>query len=93
MDNSQRFVQRFRPRTNTFSLPSYFLEVNKAGLVGVQHESASVGAHRVLADGRLSVFKLLLHIFDDRLTVQAEESSADQLRVYGVSAHHLPADA
>lgn len=80
----------FREGLNSWS---YFLEVNEAGLVGVQHEPPAVGAHGILADGRLRVFELLLHIFDDGLAVQAEESTADQLRVHGVGPYHLPADA
>lgn len=72
---------------------SYFLEVNKAWLVCVKHEAAAVGTHRVLADSRLCVFELLLHIFDDRLTVQTEKGAADQLWMHGVGSHHLTTDA
>lgn len=71
---------------------TYFLEVDKAGLIGVQHEPASVGAHRVLADGWLRIFELLLHIFNNRLAVETEESTAHQLWVNRVCSHHLPAD-
>lgn len=68
------------------------LKINKSRLVGVQHEPASIGADGVLADGRLRVFKLLLHIFNDRLAVEAEEGTAHQLWVNGVGTYHLPAD-
>lgn len=77
--------------TNIFS--AYLLEVDKARLIGVQHEPSAVGTHRVLADGGLRIFELLLHIFNDRLAVQAEESTAHQLWVNRVCTHHLSADA
>ena len=72
---------------------TYLLKVNKARLVGVQHEALAVGTHRVLADVGLRVAELLLHVLDGRLAVQTEEGAADQLGVDGVSAHHLAADA
>lgn len=71
---------------------AYLLEVDKARLIGVQHEPSAVGAHRVLTDGGLRVFELLLYIFNDRLAVKAEESTAHQLRVNRVCTHHLSAD-
>ena len=36
-------------------LDADFLEVDEACLVDVQHEAATVGAHRIAADGRLSI--------------------------------------
>lgn len=76
--------------TNIFSV--YLLEIDKARLIGVQQEPATVGAHRVLADGGLCIFELLLHIFNDGLAVKAEESTAHQLWVNGVCTHHLSTD-
>lgn len=80
-------------KTRSSALISDLLEVDELGLVGVEQEAAAVVAHRVTADARLRVFKLLLHIFDDALAVQAQEGSTHQLGVHRVCAYHLPADA
>ncbi len=40
----------------------------------------------------LRVFELLLHIFDDRLTVQTDEGPRDEFWVNGMSAHNLSSD-
>ena len=40
----------------------------------------------------LSVFKLLLHIFDDGLAVEADEARADELWMYRMSPHYLTCD-
>lgn len=71
---------------------SHLLEVDELGLVGVEQEATAVVAHRVAADAGLRVFKLLLHVLDDTLAVQAQEGATHQLRVHRVCAYHLPAD-
>lgn len=70
----------------------YLLEVDKLGFVGIQEEALAVVANRIPADIGLCVLKLLLHILYDALTVQAEESSAHQLRMDRVGANNLATD-
>ena len=73
-------------------LDSHLLEVNKLGLVEVQHEPRAVVADRVPAGGRLGELELLLDALHHGLAVQALEGSLDQLGVDWVSPDHLPRD-
>lgn len=68
------------------------MEVDKLGLVGVEQETAAVVAHWVTADAWLRVFKLLLHVLDDSLAVQAQEGATHQFGVHRMCAYHLPAN-
>lgn len=72
---------------------SDLLEVDELGLVGVEQEAAAVVAHRIAADARLRVLKLLLDVPDDTLAVQAQKDAGHQFGMYRVCAYHLPADA
>jgi len=72
--------------------PLYLLEVNKSRFVRVQQESPSIGTDWVSADVWLCVFKLLFHIFNHRLAVEAQEGSTYKLRMDWVGTYHLSTD-
>lgn len=76
-----------------YSFLSYLLEVDEFGFVCIQEKASTVVAHRVAANARLSVFKLLLHILYRSLTVQAQEGPAHQLRVNRMSTDNLATEA
>lgn len=83
-----------RPKNiNIYGFLLYLLEVDELGFVCIQEKASPVVAHRVAANARLSVFKLLLHVLYYSLTVQTQEGAADQLRVNRVSTDNLATDA
>lgn len=79
--------------TKVYGFLSYLLEVDEFRFVCIQEKPSTVVAHRIAANARLSVFKLLLHVLYHSLTVQTQEGPAHQLRVNRVSTDNLTTDA
>ena len=76
-----------------YLLYAHLLEVDEVGRVDVEHELLAIGALRIATRVGLRVLELLLHVLDHRLTVEADERAADELRVDGMRARHLGGDA
>jgi hypothetical protein len=70
-------------------LDTHFLKVDELGTMWNELEVGPVGAHLVAADRRLRIFELLLHVTHYRLTLETQESAANQFRVDRMRAHYL----